>query len=155
MRYDFKKAYEYACKINIEDLTKRATVYNAYASLHCADSRGAVAHDMMLTIIGSIYGPYGYLTQDALSEINDYLKSTDRGFAGNWGRLTYIWFSKKFETQEDDFYFREMFDVLKYKSDDVYNQLTYNSSIDLDLLIGGGNPFMDFNSNIYEYWKYI
>ncbi|MGL5652473.1 MAG: hypothetical protein ACRDDE_12030 [Paraclostridium sp.] len=155
MNYDFKKAYEYAHSVDIEDLAKRATVYNAYITQYYYDQRGAVAHDVMLTIIGSIYGPYGDIDQDGIDEIDKYLKFTNQGFTGGWGTMTFEWFSKKFKTQQDADYFNNMAQVLMDKSNSVYELLCSTSSINIDKLIGGRSPFEGFDSNPYVNWKYI
>ncbi|MBS6006900.1 MAG: hypothetical protein KIB43_08045 [Clostridium baratii] len=154
MKYDFKAAYDYALNTNVEDLAKRCTVYNAYiGQVYDNDGRGPVGHDVVLSMIGSIYGPFGNLDEEAISEIGNYLKYIDRGFDNHWGTKTYEWFSNKLRTREDNVYLSNLANVLMSKSDSVYNLLCENSYIPTVKLIG--YAFEQFDDNSYRNWRYI
>ena len=156
MKYDLKAAYEYALNTNVENLAKRCTVYNAYiGEVYNYDGRGPVGHDIVLSMIGSIYGPFGNLDEEARSEIADYLKYIDRGFDNKWGTKTYEWFSNKLRTREDIANLENLANVLASKSDSVYDLLCENSYIPALKLIGNEYVFEQFDYNPYRNWKYI
>lgn len=154
MNYDFKSAYNYASNINVEDLAKRCTVYNAYiGQFYDNDGRGPVGHDVVLSLIGSIYGPLGNLDEEDMREIDNYLKYIDRGFDKHWGTKTSEWFSNKLMKREDAVYLANLANILMGKSDSVYNLLCKNSYIPSFKLIG--SDFEQFSDNSYRNWKYI
>lgn len=154
MSYFFKKAYEYALYTNVADLSKRATVYNAYITQHYCDGRPPVNHDIILTVIGAIYGPYGNLNEQKEQNIKDLLKYIDRGFYPKWGSRLEEWFSNEFKSNSDAIHFNNMLNELKYKSDEVYNLLCQNSSIPIYKLIDSSSLDV-FNHNEYSNWKFI
>lgn len=155
MNYEFKKAYDYAKDASIEDLFKRSVVYNSYITFMNRDGRAPVAHDIMLTIIGSIFGPYGNLKEEAKCEINKYLEFTDRGFVNcGWWNKTLEWFDSKTKTQEDVYYFIEMGNILNRKSDDVYRLLCENSNISSEELLGM-IPFPNSRQLEYYNWMFV
>lgn len=129
MEFDFKLAYDYACNASIDELFQRSIIYNAFISqLYYYDSRGTVGHDVILTLISSIFGPFETLSDEKIVVIKEYLEYIDRGFE-NWGSKTDEWFSYKIKDREDMIYFSKLSKVLMEKSDSIYRLLCLNKDI--------------------------
>lgn len=134
MKYNFKKAYEYAKNASIQELFKRSIVYNAYVGLGMRCTEQTVGHDVVLSIAGSIFGPLGKLDEDGRDKLDEFFKFIDRGF-GDWGIKLDIWLKKNATNVNDLLYFEEMYKILMEKSDDVYYLLSNNTNIPADQLL--------------------
>lgn len=157
MNYDFKEAYSYAENVSIDNLFKRSLSYNAYVGLSLPNNAQTVGHDVVLSIVGSIYGPLGNLNSEQKLEMEKFLEFIDKGF-GNWGVKLEKWIYSKAKTQQDMIYFEKMYDVLMKKSDDVYYLLSNNTNIPrdeilYDILVAGAS--FSKGGPAYRKWIYI
>lgn len=145
MEFDFKSAYDYAFNASIDELFQRSITYNAFISqLYCYDSRGTVGHDVILTLISAIFGPFEALNDEKIEAIKEYLEYIDRGFE-NWGSKTDEWFSYKIKDREDLIYFSKLSKVLMEKSDSIYRLLCLNKDISVDEIMKGSFNYLKNN----------
>ena len=156
MKYDFKNACMYAKSATTDELFKRSIVYNAYAGFNKAEGAATVGHDVMLSMMGAIYGPLGKTDEQTKKEIMIYLERINYGF-NNWATDSARYFSINFKSKEDAYYFNEMITILMKKSDDVYYLLSRNTHIERnELLRDLIYPFSVLdNSNGIPSWMYI
>lgn len=156
-KIDFKKAYEYAENVSIDDLFKRSIVYNAYVGIKSYGKKETVGHDVVLLIIGALYGPIGKMDSEKRKEVDKFLEAIDNGF-GDWGVKLGAWVNENTKNAEEEMYFKKMYDVLFSKSDDVYLLLSKNTNIPLeDLLYDiyvAGADLSGYQSD-YRNWMYI
>lgn len=151
MEFNFRESFYYAKNATSDQLARRALVYNAYIPLVYADGRPSVGHDIILTIIGSIFGPLISLNDTKKEQLHDYLESIERGINTPWYTLTLQWFHDKVKTQENANYFTEMINILHSKSDEVYSFLCENSNIPVNKLVPT-NMVDVFDGNMHIYY---
>ena len=155
--FDFKKAYYYAKNATEEQLSRRALVYNAYIQYTYNDGRPSVGHDIILTIIGAMFGPLNLLRENDKKELHDYLEYIDRGINTNWYDLTLEWFKNKTKESFNIEYFMEIVNILNFKSNMVYKLLCKKSDIPIYKLIPtnisdqfDGNMHIYYNDDMYD-----
>lgn len=156
MEYNFEKAYQYALNVTIEDLFKRSICYNAYIGEVFPRREGPVGHDVVLSIVGALFGPIGNLTEQEFAELENFLTFIDRGFSDT-GRRLEKWLNLHTKTQKQADYFINMYNELMRKSDNVYSLLQQHqyvlvSELLRDIIV----PFAKLDSPTkYSDWIYI
>lgn len=160
MNYDFEKAYNYAVHVSVDDLFKRCISYNAYIGNYYQCNSETVGDDIVLSILGSLYGPVGNLTEEEISEMDKFLSFINRGYNTyneKWGGKLEVWLNHNAKTQRDVMYFEKMWDALLAKCDGVYDLLCSHYHISsMEILKELLNPLAKFDGNqsIYQKWIY-